>query len=47
MGRKLCISIATLAMSIGLVGIAAPAEATKDTSWGCGGLCFAVPGSGG
>jgi hypothetical protein len=47
MGRKLCITIATLAMSFGVVGIAAPAEAMKDTSWGCGGLCFAEPGSGG
>ena len=43
--RKLCITVATMAVSLGLVAIAAPAEASRDTSWGCGGLCIVLPGS--
>jgi len=31
------IMIAATAVSIGLLGISAPAQA--DTSWGCGGYC--------
>ena len=39
--QKVCITAA--AVSLGLIGMAAPAEA-KDTSWGCGGACIAGPG---
>jgi hypothetical protein len=42
--RKVCMTAAALAVSLGLVGVAAPAEAYRDTSWGCGGLCFAEAG---
>ena len=42
--RKVCITLAALAVSLGLVGVAAPAQAYRDTSWGCGGLCFSDPG---
>jgi len=42
--RKVCMTVAALAVSLGLIGVAAPAEATRDTSWGCGGLC--VSGNG-
>ena len=43
MGRKLCITVAALAVSLGVVGVGAPAEA-KDSSWGCGGLCISDSG---
>jgi len=35
--RKFGITIAATAVSLGLLGISAPAQA--DTSWGCGGYC--------
>ena len=37
--RKVSILLATTAMSLGLLGISAPAQA--DTSWGCPG-CITV-----
>jgi hypothetical protein len=40
--RRAGIMIAAAAVSIGLLGIAAPAQA--DTSWGCGGYCRTLPG---
>lgn len=40
--RKLCITVATVALSVGLVGVSAPAQA-KDSSWGCGGHCLIAP----
>ena len=43
MGRKLCITVAALAVSLGLVGVAAPAQA-MDSSWGCGGACISHSG---
>ena len=36
--RKVCITVAATAVSFGLLGVAAPAEA-RDSSWGCGGGC--------
>jgi hypothetical protein len=36
--RKLGIIVAASALSVGLLGVSAPAQA-KDTSWGCGGYC--------
>ncbi len=41
--RKVCITMAAMSVTLGLVMVAAPAEASRDTSWGCGGLCFAGP----
>ncbi len=41
--RKVCITLA-VALSLGLMGAAAPAQANRDTSWGCGGLCVSKPG---
>jgi hypothetical protein len=43
MARRVCITLAATAVSLGLLGIAAPAEAVRDTSWGCGGACIAGP----
>jgi hypothetical protein len=40
--RKVCITLAVTAVSLGLIGVAAPAEA-RDSSWGCGGACFVGP----
>jgi hypothetical protein len=37
--RKVCITLAATAVSIGVLGVASPAEA-RDTSWGCGGACI-------
>ena len=39
--RKLGILVAASALSLGLVGVSAPAQA-KDSSWGCGGYCRTV-----
>jgi hypothetical protein len=36
--RKLGILVAASALSVGLLGVSAPAQA-RDTSWGCGGYC--------
>lgn len=36
--RKLGIIVAASALSVGLLGVSAPAEA-RDSSWGCGGYC--------
>jgi hypothetical protein len=36
--RKVAVVLATAGLSLGLVGITAPAQA--DTSWGCGGYCI-------
>ncbi len=33
LGRKICIVVAAGAVSLGLVGVSAPAEA-RDSSWG-------------
>lgn len=41
--RKVCITLAVSAISLGFLGAAAPAQAAKDTSWGCGGLCIVGP----
>jgi len=38
--RKVAVVLATVGLSLGLVGITAPAQA--DTSWGCGGYCIAT-----
>ncbi len=43
LARKVCITL-TVALSLGLVGAAAPAQAYRDTSWGCGGLCASGSG---
>ncbi len=40
--RKICITVAATALSLGLLGISAPAHA-KDSSWGCGGFCRTAP----
>ena len=45
LARKVCITVAVSAISFGLLGVAAPAQASKDTSWGCGGLCLVGPQS--
>ncbi|MFA6299425.1 MAG: hypothetical protein WCS84_13515 [Nocardioides sp.] len=37
--RKIVITVAAGALSVGLLGISAPAQAMKDSSWGCGGYC--------
>lgn len=37
-GRKVAIALATAGLSLGLLGISAPAQA--DSSWGCGGFCY-------
>ena len=39
MARKVTVTLAAAAVSIGLLGVAAPAEA-RDSSWGCGGGCL-------
>ena len=39
--RKVAVVLATAGLSLGLVGITAPAQA--DTSWGCGGYCLRAP----
>lgn len=36
--RKLGITLAATALTLGAIGTAAPAHA-KDSSWGCGGYC--------
>ena len=36
-GRKVAIALAATGLSLGLLGISAPAQA--DSSWGCGGYC--------
>ncbi len=36
--RKFGIFVAATAVSLGLLGVSAPAQA-RDTSWGCGGPC--------
>lgn len=36
--RKIVITVAATALSVGLLGVSAPAQA-KDSSWGCGGYC--------
>lgn len=36
--RKAALVVATTALSLGVLGAAAPAQA-MDTSWGCGGHC--------
>ncbi|MDP3969091.1 MAG: hypothetical protein Q8Q02_12510 [Nocardioides sp.] len=36
--RKVVIAVAAGALSVGLLGISAPAQA-RDSSWGCGGFC--------
>ena len=36
--RKITITLAATALSVGLLGVSAPAQA-KDSSWGCGGYC--------
>ena len=36
--RKIGITVAATALSLGLLGVSAPAQA-KDSSWGCGGSC--------
>lgn len=45
MTRKICIMIAATAVSFGLLGVTAPAQA--DTSWGCPGCVGAPPGTDG
>ncbi|WP_281385830.1 hypothetical protein [Nocardioides luti] len=35
-GRKVAIALAATGLSLGLLGISAPAQAL-DSSWGCGG----------
>jgi hypothetical protein len=37
-GRKVAVVVAATGLSLGLLGISAPAQA--DTSWGCGGYCI-------
>ncbi len=37
--RKVGITVAATAVSLGLLSISAPAQA-RDTSWGCGGPCL-------
>lgn len=37
--RKVGITVAATAISLGLLGVSAPAHA-KDSSWGCGGYCI-------
>ena len=41
--RKLGITVAATAISLGLLGVSAPAQA-KDSSWGCGGYCISTNG---
>jgi hypothetical protein len=36
-GRKVAVALAAMGLSLGLLGISAPAQA--DSSWGCGGYC--------
>ena len=38
LARKITITLAATALSVGLLGVSAPAQA-KDSSWGCGGFC--------
>jgi hypothetical protein len=44
LARKLGIVVAASAVSFGLLGVSAPANANADTSWGCGGYCLQSPG---
>ncbi|VXC37842.1 hypothetical protein [Nocardioides sp. AX2bis] len=37
--RKIGITVAATAVSLGLLGVSAPAQA-RDSSWGCGGPCL-------
>ncbi len=39
LARKIGITVAATALSLGLLGVSAPAQAVKDSSWGCGGYC--------
>lgn len=39
--RKIVIAVAAGALSVGLLGVSAPAQA-RDSSWGCGGFCRAA-----
>ncbi len=39
--RKVGITVAATAVSLGLLGVSAPAQA-RDSSWGCGGPCIAT-----
>lgn len=39
--RRLGIVIAATTVSLGLLGLTAPAQA--DSSWGCGGYCVKAP----
>ncbi len=39
LARKIGITVAATAISLGLLGVSAPAQA-RDSSWGCGGPCF-------
>ncbi len=39
--RKIGITVAATAVSLGLLGVSAPAQA-RDTSWGCGGPCIST-----
>ena len=40
--RKAGLVVATTAVTLGLLGVAAPAQA-MDSSWGCGGYCRTAP----
>jgi hypothetical protein len=42
--RRLAIVIAATAVSFGVLGSSAPAQA--DSSWGCGGYCLNSPDGG-
>ena len=39
LARKIGITVAATALSLGLLGVSAPAQAVRDSSWGCGGYC--------
>lgn len=41
--RKIGIIVAATAVSLGLLGVSAPAQA-RDSSWGCGGPCLVANG---
>ncbi len=38
--RRIAITLVATTLGVGVLGIAAPAQA--DTSWGCGGYCRVV-----
>ena len=42
-GRKVAVVLAATGLSLGLLGMSAPAQA-RDSSWGCGGYCIVAPG---